>query len=93
MPQGQRSPQSCRSNGSSSDIASYTIYLAVDDFSFKAKGSCWNRRHPSLNCEILSLFKTKEKPTRDGKQDNYQENYRGFTKTCRNVVRKSKSST
>lgn len=47
------------SNDSSSNTASYIIYLAVHCFSCKGKGSSWNRRHPLLNWEILSLFKTK----------------------------------
>lgn len=57
MPLGLISTQSC-SNHSSSDTASYSIYLAVHCFSFKAEGTSY-RRHPLLNCEILSLFKTK----------------------------------
>lgn len=40
---------------------------------------------------FLSQFKTKGEPTRDQKEDKYQDNYRGIAKTCRNAVRKAKA--
>lgn len=37
----------------------------------KGKGNRWVKRPPWLNCMLLSLLKTRERHTRDGKVDEY----------------------
>ncbi|GAB0204370.1 hypothetical protein GRJ2_002902600 [Grus japonensis] len=58
---------------------------------FKGKGSRQNKRLPRLNCELLSLLKTKrEEYQRWKSRQTLIENYNSIARVCRDAVRKAK---
>ncbi|PKU46749.1 rna-directed dna polymerase from mobile element jockey-like [Limosa lapponica baueri] len=59
---------------------------------FKGNGSKQRKRPPWLNCELLSLLKTKRDVYQKWKSRQMPiENYKGIARECRDTVRKAKA--
>ncbi|KAK4826132.1 hypothetical protein QYF61_005284 [Mycteria americana] len=59
---------------------------------FKGKGSRQSKRPPWLNCELLSLLRTKREAYQRWKSRRIPvENYKGIVRPCRDAVRKAKA--
>ena len=59
---------------------------------FKGKGSRRRKRPPWLNCELLSLLKTKREAYQRWKSGRIPiENYKGIARVCRDAFRKAKA--